>query len=119
RSVLTPEMMMALDINDFALNSTLRESQTLSILVSKYVEGSAPQEQHFLNSDVVVPNGVPDGQAGSMVASLEELDSPSKEISIPSYTEAALKIGDKLSTCTRGGWNDLRVYDKKDAEIVY
>lgn len=119
RSELTPEMMLALDINDFALNSMLRESQTLSILVFKYVEGSAPQEQHFLNSDVVVPNGVPDGQAGSMVASLEELDSPSKEISIPSYTEAALKIGDKLSTCTRGGWNDLRVYDKKDAEIVY
>ena len=119
RSEITEEMKAALDINDFALDSILRESQTASILVFKYVEGSAPAEERFLSADVVVPNGVLEGQVGSLVTSLEGLDSPSKDLIVENSVEAVEKIGASLSTCSRGGWTDIRVYDRNLSDQDY
>ena len=119
RSEITEEMKAALDIDDFALNSILRDSQTASIVVFKYVEGSAPAEERFLSADVVVPNGVPEGQVGSLVTSLEGLDSPSKDLIVENSVEAVEKIGASLSACPKGGWTDIRVYDKNMTDQEY
>lgn len=121
RKDITEEMMAAMDVTAYTLdNSILRGANVASIAVFKYVQGSSPSEEKFLNSDVVVPNGVPEGQVGSLVSNWDILaNSPSKDIEIINATESVDKIGQRLASCPKGGWDDLRIYDRNKQEETF
>lgn len=119
RNALTAEMLTAMDMTTFSLNSMLRDAQTASILVFKYVKGSAPQEEKFLNADVALPSDAAPGTVGSIVESFADIVSPSKNIVVPVSEEAVVKIGGRLSNCPLEQWTDVRVYDKFEKERVF
>lgn len=117
RSQISTEMLVALDQSESSLNAILKTSQTASILVFKYVKGSAPEEEKFLNvPDPVIPVG---DSVGNLIGDFSNVDSPSKSLEVANTKEAKNNIGEKLSTCTGKNWNSVRIYDVKDKVEVF